>query len=85
MFDIFWSLIVGAIAGFLAGKIMRGRGFGLLGNVIVGVIGAFIGTIILGLFLIQLGGPVGSVIKATLGAVVFLWIASFFRRDTAVR
>lgn len=76
---IIWAIIVGAIAGFFAGKIMRGRGFGLLGNIVVGVIGGVLGSIILGVFLVRLGGPVGDILKATFGAVVLLWLSAFFQ------
>jgi uncharacterized membrane protein YeaQ/YmgE (transglycosylase-associated protein family) len=76
-------LLVGLVAGWLAGKLVRGSGFGLIGDLIVGVIGAFIGG---WLFTkLNLGGIVGNVIVdniivATIGAVVLLLILRLIRR-----
>jgi uncharacterized membrane protein YeaQ/YmgE (transglycosylase-associated protein family) len=67
-------LIIGLIAGWLAGKIMRGGGFGLVGNLIVGVIGALIGGFTFGLLGLKAGGFVGSLVTATVGAVILLWL-----------
>jgi uncharacterized membrane protein YeaQ/YmgE (transglycosylase-associated protein family) len=74
-------LVVGAIAGWLAGLIVRGGGFGLIGDIIVGVVGAFIA----GLLLPRLGihlmpGFVGEVIDATIGAVILLLVLRLVRR-----
>jgi uncharacterized membrane protein YeaQ/YmgE (transglycosylase-associated protein family) len=76
-------LIVGAIAGWLAGTIVKGYGFGLIGNIIVGVIGAFIGGWLfpsLGLW--NLPGIVGVIVSATLGAIILLVIIGLIRRVT---
>ena len=71
---IVWSLVIGAVAGFLAGKVMVGRGFGLLGNVIVGIIGGLLGGLLFRLLQIETTGPFGQLISATIGAVVLLVI-----------
>jgi uncharacterized membrane protein YeaQ/YmgE (transglycosylase-associated protein family) len=76
-------LIVGAIAGWLAGIIVKGYGFGLVGNIIVGVVGAFIGGWLfpsLGLW--DLPGIVGVIVSATLGAIILLVIIGLIRRVT---
>jgi uncharacterized membrane protein YeaQ/YmgE (transglycosylase-associated protein family) len=76
-------LIVGAIAGWLAGTIVKGYGFGLIGNIIVGVIGAFIGGWLfpsLGLW--DIPGIVGVIVSATLGAIILLVIIGLIRRVT---
>jgi uncharacterized membrane protein YeaQ/YmgE (transglycosylase-associated protein family) len=76
-------LIVGAIAGWLAGIIVKGYGFGLIGNIVVGVIGAFIGNWLfpsLGLW--EIPGIVGVVVSATLGAIILLVIIGLIRRVT---
>jgi uncharacterized membrane protein YeaQ/YmgE (transglycosylase-associated protein family) len=76
-------LIVGAIAGWLAGVIVKGYGFGLIGNIVVGVIGAFIGNWLfpsLGLW--DLPGIVGIIVSATLGAIILLVIIGLIRRVT---
>ena len=74
-------LLVGAIAGWLAGKIVRGYGFGLIGNVAVGIIGAVIGVWLLSVLNIRMGGGLISwIVGATLGAVVLLVIVGLFKR-----
>ena len=73
-------LVVGLIAGWLAGQIMRGAGFGLIGDVVVGVIGAFVGGWLLPQLNIHLGsGMVAAIINATIGAVLLLFALSFIR------
>lgn len=74
-------LLIGAAAGFLAGVIVKGYGFGAVGNVVVGIVGAVFGGWLmprLGLF--AGGDVIGQIISATLGAVVLLVLISFFRR-----
>lgn len=79
---LLWILI-GALAGWIAGELMRGRGFGLLGNIIVGIVGALIGGLIFGALGIGPGfGLLGSLITAVIGAVVLLFIISLVRRPT---
>ena len=63
-------LVIGAVAGWLAGVLVKGGGFGLLGNIVIGVIGAFIGGFIFGLLGIAAGGILGAIVSATIGAVV---------------
>ena len=73
------AIILGILAGFIANKIM-GKGGGLLWDLILGVIGGFAGGYLFDLLNIQLGGIVGQLVTAVVGAVVVLWIASFFRK-----
>ena len=74
-------LLVGAIAGWLAGLIVRGIGFGLIGNIVVGIVGAFIAAWLLPRIGIVIGGGiVASIINATIGAVVLLVILGLIRR-----
>lgn len=73
---VLW-LVIGAVAGWLAGQIMKGGGFGLVGNIIIGIIGSLIGGFVLGGFLSSLG-MIGSVITAVIGAVILLFIVGFF-------
>lgn len=74
-------LIVGAVAGWLAGQIVKGYGFGLLGNIVVGIVGAFIAGLIFPRAGITLGSPIlDSIIWATLGAVVLLLLIRLVRR-----
>lgn len=74
-------LLVGAVAGWLAGVIVKGGGFGLLGDIVVGIIGAFIGGWMLPKLGVHLGVGIVSVIAvATIGAVVLLLILRLVRR-----
>lgn len=74
-------LVIGAIAGWLAGEIMKGSGFGLLGNIVVGIIGAFLGGWIFSAMGIALGGGIlGAIIGATVGAIVLLLIISLVKK-----
>lgn len=75
-----WFIIVGIVAGFVAGKLMRGGGFGLLVNLVVGIIGAVLGGWVFGLLGITTTGIIGSLITATVGAIILLWIISLFQK-----
>jgi uncharacterized membrane protein YeaQ/YmgE (transglycosylase-associated protein family) len=72
-------LIIGAIAGWLAGQIMAGGGFGLIGNIVLGIVGAFVAGFLLPNFF-PLGGIVGSIIHAAIGAVIVLLIVGLIKR-----
>src|SRR5579859_830032 len=77
---LFVILIVGVVAGWAAGKIVQGTGFGLVGDMIIGVIGAFIGHWLLPQLGLHLAaGLVGAIINATIGAIVLLLIISLVR------
>ncbi|MDE2167185.1 MAG: GlsB/YeaQ/YmgE family stress response membrane protein [Alphaproteobacteria bacterium] len=74
-------LLVGLIAGWLAGQIVRGRGFGLIGDLVVGVIGAFVGSWIFTALGIFVGlGLIGAIISATIGAVILVAVIRLIRR-----
>ncbi|HEV3431862.1 MAG TPA: GlsB/YeaQ/YmgE family stress response membrane protein [Paraburkholderia sp.] len=74
-------LIIGAIAGWLAGVLVKGGGFGLIVDIIVGIVGAFIGGWLAGLLHIHIGtGMISSIITAIVGAVILLFIIRMFRR-----
>ncbi|WP_373035593.1 GlsB/YeaQ/YmgE family stress response membrane protein [Sulfurimonas sp.] len=73
-------LAVGALAGWLAGNIMKGRGFGLVGNIIVGIVGAILGGFVFSLLGIITGGLLGSIVMATIGAVLLLYIISIVKK-----
>ena len=74
-------LIIGAIAGWLAGLIVSGFGFGLIGNIIVGIVGAFIaGWLFPRLGFAIGGGILGSIINATIGAVILLLLVKILKR-----
>jgi len=74
-------LIVGAVAGWLAGLIVRGIGFGLIGNIVVGIVGAFIaGWLLPRIGIVIGGGIISSIVNATIGAVVLLVIIGLVKR-----
>jgi len=75
-------LIIGGVAGWLAGLLMRGGGFGLLGNIVVGVIGAVIGGFLFDRVGISLGGLIGSIGTATFGAVVLLFLVGLVKKKS---
>jgi uncharacterized membrane protein YeaQ/YmgE (transglycosylase-associated protein family) len=77
---IVWMLIIGALAGWLAGQIMKGRGFGVLGNIIVGIVGAIVGGNILGVLGIYTSGLIGSLFSATVGALVLLFVVGLIKK-----
>jgi uncharacterized membrane protein YeaQ/YmgE (transglycosylase-associated protein family) len=77
---IFW-LIIGGVAGWLAGTLVKGGGFGIIGDIIVGIIGAFIGGWLAGVLGISVGGGIlASLVTATVGAVVLIVILRMVRR-----
>jgi len=75
-------LIIGLIAGWLAGKIMSGGGYGLVGDLVVGVVGAFIGGFLFDSMGVAQGrGAIGSLIVAVIGAVILLFIVRLIKRS----
>lgn len=73
-------LLVGALAGWISGLIAKGQGFGLLGNIIVGIIGAFLGGFCFRLVGLAAYGFLAQLICAVLGALLFLWLLRFIRK-----
>jgi uncharacterized membrane protein YeaQ/YmgE (transglycosylase-associated protein family) len=72
--NFLWFLLIGLAAGWLAGQLMRGDGFGLVGDIVVGVVGALLGGFLFSTFGVSTGaGLLGSLIVATIGAVVLLF------------
>jgi uncharacterized membrane protein YeaQ/YmgE (transglycosylase-associated protein family) len=74
-------VIIGAIAGWLAGTLVKGGGFGLIGDIVVGIVGAFIGGWLAGLLGVSIGGGlISSIITATAGAIILIVILRMVRR-----
>jgi len=73
-------IIIGIIAGFLAGIIRKGRGFGLIGNLVVGIGGAFVGGFLFRLVGFRIYSFPAHIIAATVGALILLWLVSLIRR-----
>ncbi|MDP1540116.1 MAG: GlsB/YeaQ/YmgE family stress response membrane protein [Moraxellaceae bacterium] len=79
--SLLYFIVIGLIAGWLAAKLIRGGGFGLVGNMVVGMIGAVIGGSLMGMAGVNAGsGLFASIGVATIGAVVLLFLVSLFRR-----
>ena len=79
--NLFIFLAIGAFSGWLAGSIMRGGGFGLLGDIVVGIVGAEVGGYLFGLIGITVGtGLLGPIITATFGAMALLFIIRLIKR-----
>ena len=72
-------LFIGLIAGWLAGKVVKGGGFGLIGNLVVGVVGSYIGSYLFGFLGLNAYGTIGQIIMATIGAIVLLWLVRLIR------
>lgn len=79
--SLVWFLIVGLVAGWLAGKLVKGGGFGLIGDLVVGVVGALLGGWLFSLLGVSAGGGlVGAIIVATIGAIVLLFLVRLIKR-----
>jgi uncharacterized membrane protein YeaQ/YmgE (transglycosylase-associated protein family) len=76
---IYW-VVVGLIAGWLAGKVMKGGGYGVLVDIILGILGAIVGGWVFGLVGIHAGGLIGSIIVAFIGAVILVWITRLLKK-----
>jgi len=79
--NLIYFLIVGLIAGWLAGKIMKGSGYGVIGDIVLGCVGALLGGYLFGMLGIAAGGGlIGSIIVALIGAVILVWLARLIKR-----
>ena len=80
-----WYLLIGLAAGWIASLIFKGSGSGLLGNLIVGLVGGFLGGWLVSLFGWVPTGTFGTFIASVIGAIVLLWIVSLFTRRKTVK
>ena len=78
--DLIIFLCIGALVGWLAGMIMKGGGFGIIGNIIVGILGAMLGGWLLPKLGLTIGGEFGGFITAVIGAVILLFIVGLIKR-----
>jgi uncharacterized membrane protein YeaQ/YmgE (transglycosylase-associated protein family) len=78
--SLVWFLLIGLAAGWLAGHLVKGRGFGLVENLVVGVIGALIGGFVFGQLGVSAGGTLRSLVSATVGAVILLFLLKLIRK-----
>jgi uncharacterized membrane protein YeaQ/YmgE (transglycosylase-associated protein family) len=80
MFYLVWVVLIGVLAGWLAGQIMKGRGFGVLGDLIVGILGSLLGSFLFGLIGIVAYGLLGRLVLSVVGAIVLLWLIRLIKR-----
>ena len=78
--SIIWSLIIGGVAGWLAGQFMKGRGYGLWMNILLGLVGGFVGSLVFGLLGLDATNTIGRIICATVGAVLVIVLARAVRK-----
>lgn len=74
-------LAIGALAGWLAGNIMKGKGFGAIGNILVGILGAIVGGLVFGLLGLSATGLIGLIVTSTVGAVILLYVVSLIKKS----
>jgi len=72
-------IVVGVVAGWLAGLVMKGSGYGLIGDLILGLIGSLVGGFLFSIFGAGAGGLVGSILVAFIGACILIFVVRFFR------
>ena len=77
---LIWFLLVGLVAGWLAGKIMKGSGYGVIGDIVLGVIGAVVGGFLFRLVGIAAYGTLGAIIVATIGAIALVALARALKK-----
>ena len=78
--NLIWWIVVGVIAGWAAGKIMKGGGYGVVMDFVLGVVGAVVGGWLLGALGIQAGGLIGSIVVAIIGAVFLIWLTRLLKK-----
>jgi len=77
---IIWWIVVGLIAGWAAGKIMKGGGYGVIADILLGIVGAIVGGWVVGQFGIGGGGLVWSILVAILGAVILIFLTRLIKK-----
>ena len=76
---LIWQIAIGILAGFLAGKIMRGRGYGILMDLLLGIVGSMLGGAVFGLLGLSSSGIVGQLVVATVGAILLIYLVRRLR------
>lgn len=78
--NLIFFLLIGLVAGWLAGQLFKGHGFGMLGNLVVGVVGSFLGGFVFPLLGVHFSGIIGSLIMATAGAILLLFLLGLVKK-----
>lgn len=81
MNNLVWFVLIGLIAGWLAGQLMKGGGFGVVGDIVVGIVGALLGGFLFSSLGVSAGGGMlGAIIVATIGAIVLIFLLRLIKR-----
>ncbi|MCC7503352.1 MAG: GlsB/YeaQ/YmgE family stress response membrane protein [Flavobacteriales bacterium] len=78
--DLIWSILIGALAGWLAGQVMKGEGYGALKNILLGMVGGVVGGLVFGFLGITPTNLIGRLLMAVVGAVVLIALARALRK-----
>ena len=78
--NLIWWILVGLIAGWAAGKIMKGSGYGPLMDIVLGIVGAIVGGWLMGALDIYAGGTIGTIIIAIVGAIFLIWLSRMLKK-----
>ena len=79
--EFIWFILIGLVAGWLAGQLVKGGGFGVIGDIVVGVLGALLGGFLFSSFGVSLGGGLlGAIVVATIGAILLIFILRLVKR-----
>ena len=76
-----WWIVVGLIAGWVAGRIMKGGGYGVIADIFLGIVGGIVGGWVIGLLGLGSGGFIWSILVAILGAVILIWITRLIKKE----
>jgi uncharacterized membrane protein YeaQ/YmgE (transglycosylase-associated protein family) len=78
--NLIWWVVVGLIAGWAAGRIMKGGGYGAVMDIVLGIVGAVVGGWLVGILGIHVGGLIGTIIVAIFGAVFLIWLTRLIKK-----
>ncbi|MDF3821426.1 GlsB/YeaQ/YmgE family stress response membrane protein [Leptospira sp. 96542] len=81
VFKFIYFLLIGLAAGWLTGRILRGRGFGLVANLVIGVVGSFLGAILFSVLGFSAHGFIATLISAVVGSIVLILIAGMIKKS----
>ena len=81
MAHVIWWIVIGLIAGWAAGRVMKGGGYGMLADILLGIVGGLVGGWVVGLLGFGAGGFIWSVVVATLGAIILIWVTRLIKRE----
>ncbi len=77
---LIWTIVIGVLAGWLAGQLVKGRGMGLIADLIVGIVGSFLGGFVFGLLGLATYGFIGRLVMCVVGAVILLLLIRLIKR-----